>query len=57
VRAIMSAQVLRPVRLAAADDILMNDGDLADLRPQIERLHAQYCKLAAADAIKTPQHL
>jgi len=57
VRAIMSAQVLRPVRLAAADDILVNDGDLADLRPQIERLHAQYCKLAAADAIKPPQHL
>jgi dephospho-CoA kinase len=57
VRSIMSAQVSRPDRLAAADDVLVNDGDLAALRPQIERLHAQYCKLAAEDAIKHPQHL
>jgi dephospho-CoA kinase len=57
VRSIMAAQVSRPDRLAAADDVLVNDGDLAALRPQIERLHAEYYKLAAEDTIKPPQHL
>ena len=57
VRAIISAQVPRKVRLAAANDVLINDQDPAALRPQVERLHAQYCKLASTDAIKQPQHL
>jgi dephospho-CoA kinase len=42
VRAIMASQVTRAARLAAADDIVVNDGDLATLGPQITRLHAQY---------------
>lgn len=42
VRAIMSTQVTRAERLAAADDIVANDGDINALRPQITRLHAQY---------------
>ncbi|MGZ8289113.1 MAG: dephospho-CoA kinase [Telluria sp.] len=42
VRAIMATQVSRPVRLAAADDVVVNDGGLDDLRPQIARLHANY---------------
>lgn len=46
VRAIMSAQVPRATRLAAADDILVNDGDAALLGPQVDRLHALYCSLA-----------
>ena len=42
VRAIMASQVTRAERLAAADDVVVNDGDLATLGPQITRLHAQY---------------
>lgn len=42
VRAIMANQVTRAERLAAADDIIDNNGDLASLRPQIALLHAQY---------------
>ena len=42
VRAIMATQVTRAERLAGADDVIANDGDLASLQPQIMRLHAQY---------------
>ena len=42
VRAIMAAQVTRAQRLAAADDVISNAGGIAELRPQIARLHAQY---------------
>jgi dephospho-CoA kinase len=42
VRAIMATQVTRAERLAAADDVIANDGELDTLRPQITRLHAQY---------------
>ncbi len=52
VRAIMAAQVGRAVRLAAADDVILNDDGLDTLAPQVERLHARYlmdaAKLAAA---------
>lgn len=46
VRAIMATQASRQVRLAAADDILLNDDDTAALGPQVDRLHALYCELA-----------
>jgi dephospho-CoA kinase len=46
VRAIMATQATRAQRLAAADDILLNDGDAAALAPQIERLHTLYVSLA-----------
>jgi dephospho-CoA kinase len=49
VRAIMQAQASRAERLAAADDVIDNDGDPIDLVPQVDRLHAIY--LAAARAI------
>ena len=42
VRAIMATQVTRAERLAAADDVITNDGPIAALMPQIDRLHAQY---------------
>ncbi|MDN4060572.1 dephospho-CoA kinase [Massilia sp. YIM B02769] len=42
VRAIMATQVTRAQRLAAADDVVVNDAGLAALRPQVERLHAFY---------------
>ena len=46
VRAIMAAQTTRAARLAAADDVIVNDGEAAQLLPQVERLHALYCTLA-----------
>lgn len=46
-RAIMAAQVGREHRLAAADDVIDNGGDLAALRPQVEALHRQYLEMAA----------
>lgn len=48
VRAIMSAQVGRAQRLASADDVIDNSGDLAHLRRQVEALHLRYLQLAAA---------
>jgi dephospho-CoA kinase len=46
-RAIMAAQVGREQRLAAADDVIDNGGELAALRPQIEALHRRYLEMAA----------
>lgn len=46
-RAIMAAQVGREQRLAVADDIIDNGGDLAALRPQVEALHRRYLEMAA----------
>ena len=43
---ILAAQATRAERLAAADDIIDNDGDIAALLPQIERLHGEYLALA-----------
>jgi dephospho-CoA kinase len=57
VRAIMAAQVSREVRLAAADDVIVNDRDVAALIPQVERLHAEFCRLAAGHAEIPPQNL
>lgn len=47
VRAIMVNQVSRGARLAAADDVIDNSQDLAQLRRQVEALHARYMQLAA----------
>ena len=43
---ILAAQATRAERLAAADDVIDNNGDQAALRPQIERLHVNYLALA-----------
>jgi dephospho-CoA kinase len=42
VRAIMAAQVTRAVRLAAADDVIDNGGQIDALAPQVDRLHGFY---------------
>lgn len=47
VDAIMQAQASRQQRLAAADDIIHNDGPLAELAPQVAHLHELYLKLAS----------
>ncbi len=46
VESIMAAQASRTQRLTQADDIVDNSGDPSALEPQIERLHAQYLRLA-----------
>jgi len=38
----LAAQVSRDARLAVADDVIRNDGDVAALRDQVERLHREY---------------
>ena len=52
VRAIMATQASRETRLAAADDVIVNDGEAAALVPQIERLHALYSSLAESNQTK-----
>ena len=47
VRAIMASQISRSERLARADDIIMNDGSLADVRAKVATLHERYLVLAA----------
>jgi dephospho-CoA kinase len=46
VRAIMATQATRAQRLAAADDVIANAGTVADLLPQIARLHGQYLAIS-----------
>lgn len=43
---ILAAQATRTERLAAADDVIDNDGDIAALPPQVERLHTNYLALS-----------
>ncbi len=50
VRAIMATQATRAARLAAADDVIDNSGNLTQLRRQVGALHRRYLQLAAADA-------
>jgi dephospho-CoA kinase len=51
IKAIMAAQMSREERLKRADDVLLNDGDLAHLHQAVEALHHRYLALAA-----TPSH-
>ncbi len=46
VRAIMEAQADRRRRLAAADDVIVNDRDLEHLDTEVARLHQRYLELA-----------
>jgi dephospho-CoA kinase len=47
VRAIMAVQADRQRRLAAADDVIVNDRDLAHLDNEVARLHETYLELCA----------
>ncbi|WP_036498979.1 dephospho-CoA kinase [Nitrosococcus oceani] len=47
IEAILRAQSPRAVRLAAADDIIVNDTDLATLQRQVEHYHQKYLFLAS----------
>ena len=44
----MAAQASRTERLALADDIVVNDGDLAHLQRAADQLHARYVALASS---------
>lgn len=46
IEAIMKAQWSREQRLARADDVVSNEGSLAELYLQLDALHQQYVKLA-----------
>lgn len=48
---IMASQVTRNQRLAAADDIIVNDGDLAHLKSEVEKLHQFYLSLSNLNSI------
>ena len=54
VERIMTIQASRAQRRAAADDLLDNEGSLADLRRQVVALHRLYLGMAAAPGEKTP---
>ena len=45
-RAIMNHQATRQQRLERADDVIDNDGDLAELERQVGEMHAKYLRLA-----------
>lgn len=48
VHAILATQFSREERLAAADDVIVNDADRENLVSQVEQLHRSYLELAAA---------
>lgn len=46
VRAVMAAQLPRAMRLARADDIIVNDSDLENLTKKVNEMHKKYIGLA-----------
>ncbi|MEJ0085367.1 MAG: dephospho-CoA kinase [Pseudomonadota bacterium] len=48
----LAAQATRAERLAVADDVVSNNGDVAALRDQVERLHRQYVAASRAQSDK-----
>ena len=48
VRRIISTQVQRDKRLAAADEVIDNSGPIAAMQQQVRQLHETYLRLAAA---------
>lgn len=46
VHAIMAAQITRQERLQQADDVIVNNSDLAHLQRQVETLHQKYLALS-----------
>ncbi len=45
IQAILNSQVEREYRLKHCDDVIINDGELGELMPQVEKLHAYYLGL------------
>jgi dephospho-CoA kinase len=57
VLAIMQAQASRQQRLQAADDVIINEGDLSPIREQVRLLHEKYLKLAKLSQTNNTQCL
>ncbi|BAZ95021.1 dephospho-CoA kinase [Thiohalobacter sp. COW1] len=55
ISAILASQLERERRLAAADDILCNDGTPEQLRDRIDGLHARYLTLAEQAGSRRPE--
>jgi len=49
---IFAAQATREARIAAADDVLVNDGSIEDLRGKVKALHERYVEIAAMRAAR-----
>ena len=47
----IAAQASRTVRLAIADDVILNDGDPAHLDTAVAALHARYLAAAQPEAL------
>jgi dephospho-CoA kinase len=54
-RAILAAQASRATRLKVADDVLMNQGSIADLRQAVDLLHESYLRHRGAGSPKKPE--
>jgi len=52
--AMLAAQATREQRLAAADDVIVNDGDLAQLHAAVDAIDARYRQLAQAPQTAAP---
>lgn len=46
---IMEAQLPRKLRLEQADDVIVNDGDIAHLKQEVAAMHKHYLSLAGAE--------
>ena len=53
-RAMLASQTSREARLAAADDVILNDAALSALGPKVATLHQNYLALAAAPRAPGP---
>ena len=51
IQAIIDVQAARETRLAAADDIIDNTGELDALESQVRSLHARYLEIAAGQSV------
>lgn len=52
VKSIMAAQATRQQRIDGADDVIANDGEIADLAVHVRALDAKYRQIALAPAIE-----
>jgi dephospho-CoA kinase len=50
IQAILRAQATRTTRLQAADDVLVNDGNLKQLHSKVDALHRYYLHLASVES-------
>lgn len=51
VKSIMQAQATRQQRLSAADDVLVNEGDISSIQMQVAQLHQHYRQLAGLETL------